>query len=134
MELISSTLNIPQAPDRSQIILCCNSSLRHQPTQGFASQLPLDSKTCLSYCKHYSSHSTGLLCPSHKSPSSSSYVLEGAAPSLFLLVGVLVELAVIQGWSSTSFRGRRWKGLCFRSLEIKSLAPSVINGGNLNST
>lgn len=61
MELISSTLSIPQTPDRSQIILCCNSSLRHQPTQGFASQLPLDSKTCFFYCKHYSSHSTRLL-------------------------------------------------------------------------
>lgn len=61
VELISSTLNIPQAPAKSQIILCCNSSLRHQPTQGFASQLPLDSKTCFSYCKHYSSHSTRFL-------------------------------------------------------------------------
>lgn len=61
MELISSILNIPQTAARSQIILCCNLSLRHQPTQGCASQLPLDSKTCFSFCKHYSSHSTRLL-------------------------------------------------------------------------
>lgn len=58
---ISSTLNIPQAPARSQIIWCCNSSVRHQPAQRFASQLPLDSKICFSYCKHYSSHRTRLL-------------------------------------------------------------------------
>lgn len=79
VELISSTLNIPQAPARSQIILCCNPSLRHQPTQGFASQLPLDSKWNFSYWKHYSSHS----------------------PGLFLLIPKVSLLKLCFGWGSS---------------------------------
>lgn len=46
----------------------------------------------------------------------------------------LWEWARTQGWAATWARGSRSEGLCLSSLEMRSLAPSGTEGGNLRST